>query len=261
MKKLIKKIKEISKYSFLLKELVMRDFKIKYRRSYLGMLWSLFNPLLMMTVFYFVFSTIFKSSIENFPLYLLSGIIVFNYFSECTNNALISITGNASLITKVYVPKMIFPLAKVLSSSVNFFISLIPLLGVVIITGSPINIYTPLIFFNMVMFLIFCVGIGLFLSTIMTFFRDTQFLWTIILMVWMYGTPVFYPVSIIPLKYLFIYKLNPLFHYITFSRTILIQGVSPSFEAYLTITGIALASLLFGTLVFKLNENKLVNYL
>jgi len=175
MTQIDKKKMNLKKYGFLLEQLVSRDFKVKYRRSYLGMLWSLLNPLLMMSVQYIVFSSIFRSNIENFMVYLLAGITLFNFLSEATNNALIAITGNAPLITKVYLPMYIFPIAKVISSSINLFLSMIPMLLMVAITGAPINFYTPLIFVNLFLILIFCIGLGFVLSTLMTIFRDTQF--------------------------------------------------------------------------------------
>ena len=128
------------RYKFLIKQLVLRDFKTKYKRSVLGILWSFLNPLLTMTVQYIVFSTIFRSDIPNFALYLLTGIVCFNFFSEASSMALMSIVGNAPLITKVYVPKYIYPLSRVLSSSINLLFSLIPLLAVMLITGAQTSV-------------------------------------------------------------------------------------------------------------------------
>lgn len=256
-----KKIYDFKKYGFLLEQLVKRDFKVKYRRSYLGMVWSLLNPLLMMSVQYIVFSSIFKSSIPNFMVYLLAGITLFNFLSEATNNALISITGNAPLITKVYLPLYIFPIAKVISSSINLFLSMIPMLLMVALTGAPINIYTPLIFVNLFLALIFCIGLGFVLATMMTLFRDTQFLWSIVLLIWMYATPIFYPVSIIPAKYSFIFKLNPLYHFIDAARTILIKGVAPSPQSYLILIFISLTSFVLGGLFFVMNQDSFIHHL
>ena len=127
------------RYEFLIKQLVARDFKTKYKRSVLGYLWSFLNPLLTMTVQYIVFSTIFRSGISNFPVYLLSGIILFNFFTDAVGQGLTSIVGNASLITKVYVPKYIYPVTRVVSSSINMLISVIPLLIVTLLTGAKLH--------------------------------------------------------------------------------------------------------------------------
>ena len=128
-----------SKYQFLLSQLVSRDFRVKYKSSMLGMVWSFLNPLLTMLVYLFVFSTLFRSNVENFPVYLMSGIVLFNYFSEATSLGLNAIVGNSALITKVYMPKVIYPLSKVISSAINLCISFVPLLLVMIITGVPFH--------------------------------------------------------------------------------------------------------------------------
>jgi ABC-2 type transport system permease protein len=194
-------------------------------------------------------------------VYLLAGITLFNFISEATNNALISITGNAPLITKVYLPMYIFPIAKVISSSINLFLSMIPMLLMVVITGSPINLYTPLIFINLLLALVFCIGLGFVLATLMTLFRDTQFLWSIVLLIWMYATPIFYPVSIIPAKYAFIYMLNPLYHFISAARTILLSGVAPSLQSYLILICISFGSFALGWLFFVKNQDRFIHHL
>ena len=132
-------VSAFQKYGYLMRQLVARDFKTKYKRSVLGVLWSFLNPLLTMMVQYIVFSTLFKSDIPNFRLYLLSGIVCFNFFSEATTMGLQSIVGNAALITKVYVPKYIYPVSRVLSSAINLLLSLIPLLAVMLLTGTPVR--------------------------------------------------------------------------------------------------------------------------
>ena len=185
----------IQRYQFLIRQLISRDFKTKYKRSVLGILWSFLNPLLMMSVQYLVFSTIFKSNISNFALYLLTGIVCFNFFSEATSMSLVSIVGNASLITKVYVPKYIYPVTRVLSSGVNLLFSIVPLFGFMLLTGTPFRPALLLLPFGVLCLLMLCTGMGLLLSTSMVFFRDTQFLWNVVSMLWMYLTPIFYPVA------------------------------------------------------------------
>lgn len=249
------------KYRFLIEQLVARDFKTKYKRSVLGYLWSFLNPLLTMLVQYIVFSTIFKSGIDNYPVYLLSGIILFNFFSEAVGQGLMSIVYNAALITKVYVPKYIYPVTKVASTSINLFISVIPLLLVALMTGVKI---TPAIFllpFVLTCLLMFCVGMVLMLSAATVFFRDTQYLWGIFSMVWMYATPLFYPENIIPAKFRFIQILNPMYHLIKFTRIILIDGVSPAPMQYGTCILSAVITCLIGAIVFKRTQDKFVLYI
>lgn len=246
------------RYKFLIKQLVLRDFKTKYKRSVLGILWSFLNPLLTMTVQYIVFSTIFRSDIPNFALYLLTGIVCFNFFSEASSMALMSIVGNAPLITKVYVPKYIYPLSRVLSSSINLLFSLIPLLAVMLITGAPLRPALLLLPFGLICLLLFSLGIGLLLSTAMVFFRDTQFLWGVVSMLWMYLSPIIYPESIIPVKFLTLYKCNPLYHIIRFIRIILMDGISPEPKAYGLCIIASAVPLIIGAVVFKKNQDKFV---
>lgn len=250
----------LSRYQFLLQQLVSRDFKTKYKRSMLGVFWSFLNPLLTMVVQYVVFSTLFKTDIPNYPVYLLSGIICFNYFNEAVNQCMISITGNASLITKVYVPKYIYPLSKAISSGINLLLSLLPLLMVILITGLRLHAAVFLLLFALACLFAFSLGMGMLLATSMVFFRDTQFLWGVVSMLWMYGTPVFYPESIIPARFMTLYKMNPLYHIIRVFRTVLIDGVSPEPKAYLLCLIACLIPLLLGVLVFKKNQDHFILY-
>lgn len=248
------------RYGFLIRQLVVRDFKIKYKRSVLGYFWSFLNPLLTMLVQYFVFSNLFKSNIKNYPVYLLSGTILFSFFQEAVGQGLISILANASLITKVYMPKYIYPITKVLSSSVNLVISIIPLLIVTIITGERITIAILLLPFALFCLLLFCVGLSMLLASAMVFFRDTQYLWGIATLIWMYGTPMFYPETIIPEQYRVILKINPLYHIIKFVRTILMDGVSPEPRRYFYCLISAVVACIIGGIVFKKSQDKFVLY-
>lgn len=247
-----------SRYGYLMKQLVSRDFKTKYKRSVLGVLWSFLNPLLTMMVQYIVFSTLFKSDIPNFAVYLLIGIVCFSFFSEATSMSLISIVGNASLITKVYVPKYIYPLTRVMSSTINFGLSLLPLLAVLLITRTPIRPAILLLPFGVCCLFALALGVGMLLASAMVFFRDTQFLWGVVSMLWMYATPIFYPESIIPDQFMPIFKMNPLYHIIRFIRTILINGVSPEPKAYALALIASVVPLVIGATVFKRTQDRFV---
>ncbi len=249
------------KYKFLIKQLVQRDFKTKYKRSVLGVIWSFLNPLSMMIVQYIVFSTIFKSDIENFPVYLLSGTIFFNFFTEAVGQGLNSIVGNASLITKVYVPKYVYPTTKVLSTSINLLISIVPLLAVMLITKEPLTKALFLFPFIIIVLLIFTIGVTLMLSAAMVFFRDTLFLWGILSMVWMYITPLFYPENIIAENFQIILKVNPMYHIIKFVRCIVMNGASPQPEEFGACILSAVISLLIGLFIFKKTQDKFVLYI
>ena len=250
-----------TRYGFLIRQLVSRDFKTKYKRSALGMAWSFLNPLLTMSVQYVVFSTLFKSDIPNYPVYLLSGIVFFNFFNEAVSMGMTSITGNASLIKKVYMPRYIYPVSRILSSLVNFALAIIPLFLVMLITGTAFTPALLLLIFDMLCLLGFVTGMSLLLTTAMTFFQDTQFLWGVVSMMWMYLTPLFYPESIIPAQFLTVYHMNPMYQYITFARICIIDGVSPEPMAYLWCILSSVVVLGLGILTFKRHQDKFVLYL
>lgn len=254
-------IMALYKYEFLISQLVSRDFKSKYKRSILGVFWSFLNPLLTMTVQFLVFSTFFKADTQNYPVYLLTGVVCFSFFNECTTMCLNSISGNARLISKVYIPKYIFPLARTMSSSVNLGISLVPLLLSCIVLGVALKPQALLFFFFLACLVVFALGIGLFLSALMVFFRDIQFLWSVLIQIWMYATPIFYPAEIVPEKYRFILRLNPLYHFIGNARTCLMNGVSPEPRAYLFCLLFAVLSLFIGAYTFKKTQDKFALYL
>lgn len=251
----------IHRYRFLMEQLVNRDFKTKYKRSVLGILWSFLNPLLMMTVQYVVFSTLFKSNIPNFSLYLLTGIVCFNFFNESTNMCLQSISGNAGLITKVYVPKYIYPVTRVMSCAINLLLSLIPLALVMVITKTTFHVQDVLIVFGILCLLLFSLGVGLILASLMVFFRDTQFIWGVLVTILNFATPIFYPETIIPAKFMPIYKMNPLYHIVRFMRIVLINGVSPEPKAYLFCLIVTLIPLAIGIYVFKKCQDRFVLYI
>lgn len=244
-------INAFKKYKFLISQLVSRDFRIKYKRSVLGVLWSLLNPLLTILVQYIVFSELFRFDIKNFPVYLLSGTVLFNFFSEATSQALISITGNASLITKVYVPKYIFPLTKVLSSCINLGFTLAALIIIVPLQGLQYNIYYLFIPFGLLCIIIFSMGISLILSSMMVYFRDTQFLYNVILTLWTYLTPLFYPESIVPEKFVFFIRINPMYYFIRYIRSIILDGILPDLSSHAVCILFSVITFMIGIFVFK----------
>lgn len=249
-------IDSIIKYGFLIGQLVSRDFKTKYKRSVLGIFWSLLNPLMIMGVQYILFSRIFRANIENYPIYLFGGTVLFTFFSDSVSNGLFSIVGNASLITKVHVPKFIYPISKVFSVGINLLLSLIPLTVALFITRVRITKAYLLIPFVLFCLLLFCFGMVFIISTAMVFFRDMQFIWGVISMVWMYATPLFYPESILPEVVRKILRFNPMYNYVLFFRTILLEGVSPALSEYLWCLGSAVIIFVMGLIVFKKFEGR-----
>lgn len=246
------------RYSYLMRQMVSRDFQVKYKRSVLGVVWSFLNPLLTMAVQYFVFSNLFGFSTDNYMVYLLTGIVTFNYFSEAAGTGLNSIVGNASLITKVYVPKFIYPVIPVFSATINMLFSMIPLLGVMLLNGVVFTKALLLLPIGILFVMVFSIGMSMILSTAMVFFRDTKFLWGVISMLWNFLTPIFYTESIIPARFLGLYHLNPLYQFVYFMRTVIIGGVSPNPITYLYCTVAALVPLLIGLILFKKKQDQFV---
>ena len=201
-------------YKNLLKELVRRDVKTKYRRSVLGMLWSVLNPLGMMIIMSIVFSHVFRSNIVNFPVYLMCGQIMFNFYNEASTVAMSSILGNAALIKKVYVPKYLFPVSKVCSCFVNLVTSFIALVIVIVATGTKLSWTALLVFIPVIYVFVFSLGMGLMLSALVVTFRDLQHLYGVLITAWMYMTPIFYPVDMLPGWVADLVRLNPLANFI-----------------------------------------------
>lgn len=248
------------KYQWLLKELIVRDLKIKYRRSVLGYLWSILNPLMLMIVLTIVFSTMFRFDIPNYPVYLLTGQLIFNFFSEGTNMAMVSILGGASLIKKVYLPKYIFPLSRVLSCFTTMTFSLVALFIVMIATDASYHITIILLPVILFYILIFTIGVSLMLSVLVVYFRDVQYLYGVFLTALNYLTPIFYPVSVLPdwLKELMV--LNPMYNFIEFFRKIMLYGTWPTFVDHLLCILYALLALVLGVWVFNKKQKDFILY-
>ena len=251
----------LKKYSFLMRQLVGRDFKTKYKRSVLGVAWSFLNPFLTMAVQYVVFSTMFKSDTANYPLYLLSGIVFFSFFGEACSNGLNAITTNASLIKKVYIPKYIYPISKTISSMVNFAFSLIPIFIVMLVTRTPFRPSLLLLVYDVLCMFLFLLGMAFLLSTMMTFFQDTQFLWSVINMMWMYLTPIFYTENIIGESFRTIYHCNPMYQFITFARVCIIDGVSPVPMQYIYCALSGIVVFVIGAVVFRKHQDEFIFHL
>lgn len=252
----------MQRYKFLMQQLIMRDFKVKYKRSFLGIMWSLLYPLLMMAVMALIFSNVFKFSVPgvNYLVYLMTGLVMFNYFSEASNLAMGTIVANFSLINKIYIPKYIFPLSKCLFVGINFLLTLIPLYLIIFVTGQGINIYHILLPYAFICLLMFTIGMGFILSTISVFMRDMFYIYGIITTIWTYFTPIMYSITNFSEKWQPFFKLNPLFHYIDFARTIILYGQMPSLESFVLCLFSSTITLLVGVVVFRKNQDKFIYY-
>lgn len=247
------------RFSFLLSQLVKRDFKIKYRGSFLGVLWSVINPLLNMIVLSIVFSQVFRA-IDNYKMYLLSGICLFGYFGESTSLGVSSVVSNFGLITKVYFPKFIIPLSRVLSSAINLVITV----TVFLLLGSIMGVHPWLgyliIPYVMVCLLLFAAGMSFILSASHVFFRDTEHLYGVILTIWMYATPILYPIDIIPAAFLPVFRANPIYIFIDFLRQITLYSSVPTPESFLYCALWGIGMFIIGTVVFVRSQDKFIYF-
>lgn len=248
-------------YLPLMRELVKRDLKVKYRRSVLGYLWSLLNPLLMMCIMSYIFSSIFKSDMPNFPLYLICGQTLWTFFSESTSMAMNSIVANGALIKKVYIPKFIFPASRVLSSFVTMSFSLVAILIVMLFTRATIYPTILLFWVPLVFLLLFCCGVGLILAALATYFRDITHIWGVATMAWMYATPIFYDPVILPDNVRSTLQFNPMYHYLTVFRQLIVYGQLPSMNAWLICIGCSLGAVAVGLAVFRRMQRKFILYI
>ena len=268
------KIKNIlgnfKRYGFLMTQLISRDFKVKYKRSVLGVLWSILQPVLMMSVMAIVFSQMFRFKVEgtNYLVYLMTGLIMFNYFSEASSNAMTSVVYNFTLINKVYIPKYIFPIAKCLFVGINFLFTLLPWIAIIILShfglgGYPASIngwyiILPYIFICLFMFTL---GIGMIISCVSVFLRDMFYIYSIILTIWNYLTPVFYSIEILPAYLQKIFQLNPLYMFITGAREIVLYGNCPSILNLVVMGAVCLGTMLIGLLIFRNKQDKFIYYI
>lgn len=252
------------KYRYLLQDLTARDLKVKYRRSVLGFAWSILNPFLMMLVITAVFQNVFKFEVEYFPIYYLTGALLYNFVVEATNGAMMSIIGGASLIKKVYIPKYIFPLEKCIFAFVNMVFSLIAIIIMILILQMPVS-WTVLLFpIPMVYTFLFAVGFGLILASGNVFFRDIGHLYGVFTTAWMYLTPIIYPMEVLESMgpwLAVIIKFNPLYHYVNYFRQVIMYATVPTLFTNLVCAFSAIAFLFLGIWVFKKSQDRFILYI
>lgn len=261
---------DFEKDKYILRQLVTKDFKIKYRRSVLGVAWSVLNPLLMMVVMSIVFSTIFGQSRngsitpEMYPLYLIVGNITFSVMSESTNQALMSIIWASSLLKKVKVHRWVFPVQKVLFSLVNFSFSLVAVALVMLFFRVVPTWHLILLPVCLLLLMCFCMGLGMMLSALAVFFRDVMHLWTVVITAWMYLTPIFWTTDYISQMAHWIQVLvvvNPMYNYLQFMRDIFLFNTVPSALTFGLCVAWAVIALAAGFTVFHKTEHKFILYI
>lgn len=252
-----KAIKNFNKYQYLLFELVKKEIKLKYRRSYLGIFWTLLEPVLTTVVLTLVFSEFRGNKDPLFPVYILTGRLLYSFFSNATKAAMKAIRGNSGMIKKVYVPKYIYPLSSVLANYVTFLISMIVLLGALVIFKVKPTMYMVNAIIPLILILILSLGIGLILATLAVFFRDLEYLWGVLLMLLMYTSAIFYKSSSVAVDRQWIFYFNPLYYIIENFRNA-IYGSPMDMKALAIASAYSFSSLLIGIVLFYKQQDKFI---
>lgn len=258
MTKILSKIK---KYQFLFSELVKRDFKSKYKRTVLGMLWSVLSPLLNLLVMDLVFSHFFRRNIDHYTIYLFAGNLVYSYFKESTGTGMSSLVDNSGIITKVYVPKYLFLLSKNVSALINFGLTLLVFFVFVGFNGLAFTWRFVLLLYPIVCLLMFNIGVGLILSALYVFFKDIKYLYDIFTLLLMYMSAIFYNVDGYSLIVQRLFLCNPVYCYIKYFRLIVINGEIPSVQYHALCLFYAAAVVAAGAVIYKKNNYKFLYYM
>lgn len=257
---MFKGLSRLKEHGFLFSELVKRDFKKKYKGTFLGMIWSVLSPLMMLLVMSLVFTNFFGRSTPHYTIYLFCGNIVFSYFSESTSGGMGSLLGNASIFTKINVPKYLFLFSKNVQTLINFALTVVVFFIFCIIDGITFTFAFFLLLFPIICLVIFNLGVGLILSAMFVFFRDIQYLWSIFTTLLMYMSAIFYTVDSFSPAVQKLFLLNPLYVYIKYFRLIVIDNAIPSLQYHLLGLGYALAAFGIGALIYKKKNHKFLYY-
>ena len=246
----------VFQYRDLIYQLVQRDIVSRYKRSVLGVAWTLLNPLGTMLVMTIVFSQLFDS-VKGYPTYILSGLIAWNFFSQTTNSALQQMIWGSALLHRIYMPRTAFAVSSIGTGLVNLFLSLIPLVIIMFITAIPLHWSLLFLPIAIILLATFSLGFGLLLSTITMYFPDIAEMYQVALIAWMYLTPIIYPVDIIPESYRFwLFHLNPMYYLIQIFRQPIYDGSLPSFPMLAMGIGISVLTLFVGWVVFSHKANE-----
>ncbi len=242
-------IQELKHYRYLLKQLVRRDIVARYKRSVLGVAWTMLNPLGTMLIMTFVFSNLFKS-VQSYPVYILSGLIAWNFFAQGTNAAMSGLVWGGSLMQRIYLPRTIFGVSAIGTALVNLLLSVVPLLVVMLITQTTIHLTFLFLPISILLLTGFALGFGLLLSALAIFFPDVAEMYQILLMAWMYLTPVIYPEEIIPAQFMTIYRINPMYWMLKMFRLPVYEGVIPTLQDLWPALACSVGMLIVGWLFF-----------
>ncbi|MCS7249103.1 MAG: ABC transporter permease [Anaerolineales bacterium] len=241
---------QLWRYRDLLHLLVVNRIKTRYKRSVLGVVWTLLNPLLNTLVLTIVFSQIFHFDVPNYPIYILSGLLFWNFFAQSTLDAMDTLVWGSSLLKRIYIPRTIFAVAVVGNGLVNYLLALIPLGVIMLVLRHPFTLNLAALPLAILILATFTLGMGLLLSTLAVFFVDLVYIFNVLLLVWFYLTPIIYPLSILPERFLPLFRLNPLLHLLQLFRRIIYEGTMPSLSLWGAAFLLALVALGIGWIVF-----------
>lgn len=251
---------KIKKNQFMFEELVKRDFKQKYKRTVLGMAWSILSPLLTLLVMSIVFSRFFAYQMQHYTIYLFCGNLVFNYFRESTTGGMNSLMSNADIFSKVNVPKYLFLLSKNVSALINFGLTLCIFFLFALLDRVPFRASFLLLLYPIVCLVIFNIGVGLVLSALFVFFRDVGYLYDVFIMLLMYMSAIFYTVDSFPSVMQKLFLVNPIYCYIKYFRVIVLEGEIPSAAFHVLCLFYALIMVLIGSWIYKKYNHKFLYY-
>ena len=245
---------------FLFEELVKRDFKKKYKRTFLGMGWSMLSPLLMLLVMKIVFEQFFGRTMNHYTTYLFCGLLTFNWFAQSTNGGMRCLSGNASIFTKVNVPKYLFLFSNNIQVLLNFLLTLLVFFVFCAIDHVQFTWRFVCLVYPITTMLLFNLGVGMVLSALFIFFRDIDYLWSVMLQLLMYGSAIFYTVDKFPPNVQLVFSLNPIFRHIAYIREVVLSGSVPSLGTHLSLLGFAAVAFLAGAFMYKHYNTKFLYY-
>jgi ABC-type polysaccharide/polyol phosphate export permease len=254
----IHELTEVLRYRDLLRLLVSNSVKTRYKRSSLGILWTLLNPLLSTLVLTIALSQIMRFQVENYPVYLLTGLITWNFFAQTILAAMSNLVWGSGLLKRIYIPKTIFALSVLGNSLVNFGLSLIPLMLIMIIMGQPLSWTILLLPFAVLLLTMFTLGLSLFLSTLAVYFVDLVEIFRVLIQAWFYLTPIIYPIDIVPVWFQPLLMLNPMTWMVSIFRSLIFLGELPPVQVVGIATIISILTLIFGWWIFTRKADEFV---
>jgi ABC-type polysaccharide/polyol phosphate export permease len=252
---LIDEFLSLLKYRELVYQFTARSITTRYKRSVIGVAWTILNPLATMIVLTLVFSQLFKFKVQDYPVYVLSGLMAWNFFSHTTSAAMGEMIWSGGLLNRIYVPKSVFAVSAIGTGLVNLGLSFIPLLLIAVVLGVKITPAVLVLPLSVLLLSIFALGIGLLLATAAVYFADMIPVYEVLLTIWFYATPIIYPVDIIPKRLVWLFSLNPMLYLVQIFRDPLYNGVVPEWQVWAIATGFALTAFLIGGLVFTSKTN------